>query len=119
MRITRRYLACCTRRITSTTMVFSIFALVTLPISSVRSPRSAAVFCVSAVIPISSRLLQFLCSEQRLHPRQIFFGFAQPLQRFRLPGGQLKSQPEDGLRQFLLLRFKFVDARFTNLFNAP
>src|SRR6266852_4422681 len=59
MRITRRYLACCTRRITSTTMVFSIFALVTLPISSVRSPRSdpavacvAAVVCVSAVIPV-------------------------------------------------------------------
>src|SRR5713101_5826717 len=55
MRITRRYLACCTRRITSTTMVFSIFALVTLPISSVRSPRSdpaVTCVCVSAVIPV-------------------------------------------------------------------
>src|SRR5258708_39045938 len=51
MRITRRYLACCTRRTTSTTIVFSILALVTLPISSVRLPCSAtAAICVSAVI---------------------------------------------------------------------
>src|SRR5260221_13597558 len=51
MRITRRYLACCTRRTTSTTMVFSIFALVTLPISSVLLPCLAtAAICVSAVI---------------------------------------------------------------------
>src|SRR5260370_12924671 len=51
MRTTRRYLGCCTSRCTSTTMVFSIFALVTLPVSMVRSPRSATgALCVSVVI---------------------------------------------------------------------
>src|SRR5271169_6656915 len=39
MRSTRRYFGCCTNRCTSTTMVFSIFALVTLPVSTVRLPR--------------------------------------------------------------------------------
>src|SRR6266436_6142734 len=51
MRTTRRYLGCCTSRCTSTTMVFSIFALVTLPVRMVRSPRSATgALCVSVVI---------------------------------------------------------------------
>src|SRR5580765_6377024 len=48
MRITRRYLGCWTKRVTCTTMVFSIFALVTLPISSV--VFAGAAVCVSAVI---------------------------------------------------------------------
>src|SRR5258707_13436367 len=51
MRTTRRYLGCCTSRCTSTTMVFCIFALVTLPVRMVRSPRSATgALCVSVVI---------------------------------------------------------------------
>src|ERR1700687_165592 len=51
MRTTRRYLGCCTSRCTSTTMVFSIFALVTWPVRMVRSPRSATgALCVSVVI---------------------------------------------------------------------
>src|ERR1700687_1359949 len=51
MRTTRRYLGRCTSRCTSTTMVFSIFALVTLPVRMVRSPRSATgALCVSVVI---------------------------------------------------------------------
>src|SRR2546430_12750909 len=51
MRTTRRYLGCCTSRCTSTTIVFCIFALVTLPVSTVRSPRSATgALCVSVVI---------------------------------------------------------------------
>src|SRR5271165_100581 len=62
MRTTRRYLGCCTRRCTSTTMVFSILALVTLPVSAVRSPRvlasclavSAGAFTGSGVITPSS-----------------------------------------------------------------
>src|SRR6266436_1676395 len=59
MRTTRRYFGCCTSRCTSTTMVFSIFALVTLPVSTVRSPRSAAAaLCVSVVITPSSVLVR-------------------------------------------------------------
>src|SRR5437660_22337 len=37
MRTTRRYLGCCTSRCTSTTIVFCIFALVTLPVRTVSS----------------------------------------------------------------------------------
>src|SRR6266852_5928672 len=62
MRTTRRYLGCCTSRCTSTTMVFSIFALVTLPVRMVRSPRSATgALCVSLVITPS--LLSALARE--------------------------------------------------------
>src|SRR5207302_1168606 len=62
MRTTRRYLGCCTSRCTSTTMVFSIFALVTLPVRMVRSPRSATgTLCVSVVITLS--LLSALARE--------------------------------------------------------
>src|SRR5258708_7495695 len=51
MRTTRRYLGCCTSRCTSTTIVFCIFALVTLPVRMVLSPRSATgALCVSVVI---------------------------------------------------------------------
>src|SRR6267378_800529 len=51
MRTTRRYFGCCTSRCTSTTIVFSIFALVTLPVRIVLSPRSATgALCVSVVI---------------------------------------------------------------------
>src|SRR5580692_9391481 len=54
MRTTRRYFGCCTSRCTSTTMVFSIFALVTLPISSVLFPRyvDGAVGCPAGVVPV-------------------------------------------------------------------
>src|SRR5216683_5423915 len=62
MRTTRRYLGCCTSRCTSTTIVFSIFALVTLPVRIVRSPRSAiGALCVSVVITPS--LLSVLARE--------------------------------------------------------
>src|SRR5262249_23925432 len=129
MRITRRYFGCCTRRVTSTTMVFSIFALVTLPTSSVRAPRSAtAVFCVSTLIPVSSRLLcslrtgrsrQLERAKPGLPPRQILFGFPQLLQRFGLAGRELETQPENGFAQLLLLSLEFVHARFTDLVDAP
>src|SRR5712691_7009643 len=51
MRTTRRYLGCCTSRCTSTTIVFCILALTTLPVRMVLSPRSATgALCVSVVI---------------------------------------------------------------------
>src|SRR6266850_2176526 len=65
MRTTRRYFGCCTSRWTSTTIVFSIFALVTLPVSTVRSPRSAAALCVSVVITPS---LPFVAAQQPTVP---------------------------------------------------
>src|SRR6266404_1075600 len=67
MRTTRRYLGCCTSRCTSTTMVFSIFALVTLAGRMVRSPRSATgALCVSVVITPS--LLSALAREGVFSP---------------------------------------------------
>src|SRR6266436_1332092 len=72
MRTTRRYLGCCTSRCTSTTMVFSIFALVTLPVRMVRSPRSAAgTLCVSLVITPS--LLSALAREPVFSPAPDLF----------------------------------------------
>src|ERR1700730_6064508 len=64
-------------------------------------------------------LLQLLHAEQCLHPREIFFCFAKPLERFGLSGGQLETQPENLLGQLFLLRFELVDARFPDFFNAP
>src|SRR5450432_2563406 len=122
MRTTRRYLGCCTRRSTSTTMVFSILALVTRPVRICRSCRvSTAVCCVGASVAIhpSLRFLgQFMGAEQRFYPRQIFPCFPQTLERFGLTGGELKPEPEDLLGQFFLLGFELVDARFPNFFNA-
>src|SRR5216683_1908673 len=72
MRTTRRYFGCCTSRCTSTTMVFSIFALVTLPVRMVRSPRSAAgALCVSVVITPS--LLSVLAREPVFSPAPDLF----------------------------------------------
>src|SRR6266404_735802 len=72
MRTTRRYLGCCTSRCTSTTMVFSIFALVTLPVRMVRSPRSATgALCVSVVITPS--LLSALAHERVFSPAPDLF----------------------------------------------
>src|SRR5262245_36070598 len=99
-------------------MVLSIFALVTLPVSSVLSLAGAAGFCVSGVIVSALCLLQLMRAKKRLNAGQIFFRFAQALARFRLPGRELKPQPEDLLAQILLLRFELVHSRFTNLFHA-
>src|SRR6266576_3525750 len=72
MRTTRRSLGCCTSRCTSTTMVFSIFALVTLPVRMVRSPRSATgALCVSVVITPS--LLSVLARERVFSPAPDLF----------------------------------------------
>src|SRR6266568_8364051 len=72
MRTTRRYFGCCTSRCTSTTMVFSIFALVTLPMRMVRSPRSATgAPCVSLVITPS--LLSVLAREPVFLPAPDLF----------------------------------------------
>src|SRR5262249_52770059 len=118
MRTTRRYFGCCTRRVTSTTMVFSIFALVTLPVSSVPSLLGAAGFCVSGVIVSALCLLQLMRAEKRLHTRQIFFRFAQAFERFGLASSELKTQPEDLFAEILLLRFKLVHSCLANLGNA-
>src|SRR5229473_4477105 len=72
MRTTRRYFGCCTSRCTSTTIVFSIFALVTLPVRIVLSPRSATgALCVSVVITPS--LLSALAREPAFSPAPDLF----------------------------------------------
>src|SRR5260370_22514657 len=72
MRTPRRYLECATSRCTSTTIVFSIFALVTLPVRIVLSPRSATgALCVSVVITPS--LLSALAREPAFSPAPDLF----------------------------------------------
>src|SRR5713226_3161737 len=97
MRTTRRYLGCCTSRCTSTTMVFSIFALVTLPVRMVRSPRPATgALCVSVVITPS--LLSALAREPVSSPAPDLFSLpgaasVLPLVRSKAGSAAGKSSP--------------------------
>src|SRR6266568_866853 len=97
MRTTRRYLGCCTSRCTSTTMVFCIFALVTLPVSMVRSPRSAiGALCVSVVITPS--LLSARARERVFSPAPDLFSLhgaasALPLVLLKAGSAAGKSSP--------------------------
>src|SRR5467141_1043706 len=97
MRTTRRYLGCCTSRCTSTTIVFSIFALVTLPVRMVRSPRSVTgALCVSVVITPS--LLSALAREGVFSPAPDLFSLhgaasALPLVRSKAGSAAGKSSP--------------------------
>src|SRR2546428_6074374 len=99
MRTTRRYLGCCTNRCTSTTIVFCILALVTLPVRMVRSPRSATgALCVSVVITPS--LLSVLAREPVSSPAPDLFSLheaASPLPPVPLKAGSAagKSSPSD------------------------
>src|SRR6266849_882009 len=99
MRTTRRYLGCCTSRCTSTTMVFSIFALVTLPVRMVLSPRSATVaLCVSVVITPS--LLSALAREPVFSPAPDLFSLhgdasALPLGQSKAGSANGKSSPSN------------------------
>src|SRR5882757_4435850 len=118
MRTTRRYFSCCTRRSTSTTIVFSILALVTRPVRIWCSWRVSSDFAAAGALLVVSiaiflyaffaaglrRSRQFLRAQKRFYPREILFCFTKPLQRFGLSGGQLKTQPENLFSQLFLLR---------------
>src|SRR5467141_5000969 len=97
MRTTRRYLGCCTSRCTSTTIVFSIFALVTLPVRIVLSPRSATgALCVSVVITPS--LLSVRAREPVFSPAPDLFSLhgaasALPLVPWKAGSAAGKSSP--------------------------
>src|SRR5260221_10320360 len=62
---------------------------------------------------------QFLRAQKRFYPREIFFRFAKALERFGLPGGQLKTQPENLFGELFLPRVELVYAGFTDFFDAP
>jgi hypothetical protein len=62
---------------------------------------------------------KLLCAQKCLDPRQIFFRFTQPLQRFRLAGRKLKAEPENLLGQLFLLRLQLVFASFADFLNSP
>src|SRR5882757_9219151 len=93
MRTTRRYLGCCTNRCTSTTIVFCIFALVTLPVRMVLSPRSATgALCVSFVITPS--LLSALAREPVFSHAPDLFSLHEGASA--LPPGPSKAGTADG-----------------------
>src|SRR5258708_19677488 len=94
MRTTRRYLGCCTSRCTSTAIVFSIFALVTLPVRMVLSPRSATgALCVSVVITLS--LLSALAREPVFSHAPDLFSLREGASA--LPPGPSKAGTADGI----------------------
>src|SRR5208282_254835 len=112
LRSTRPYSRCRTLRVTWTTMVFAIEALVTTPTLDCRRLRSisAALFSISH--------LQLAFAEQRLDPGEITPHHPQLLEAFRLPGGVLEAQAEDLLGEFPLVHFEFPVAHLANLFDA-
>src|SRR5882724_1316410 len=91
---TRRYFLCCTSRCTSTTIVFSILALVTLPVRMVLSPRSATgALCVSVVITLS--LLSALAREPVFSHAPDLFSLREGASA--LPPGPSKAGTADGI----------------------
>src|ERR1019366_3321467 len=112
----RPYFLWPTMRVTFTTMVLAIFALVTRPVFSCLRPRTAwrgsvfaaaaDAFCVLAFF-IGISFAQFPFAEHGLNARHLFARSAKLGQRFRLSRGQLETQAENLLAEFFLLRLKF------------
>src|SRR5579862_1359956 len=110
-------------RVTLTSMVLAIFALVTTPVFSWRRPRrgwgTAALLAAALVFSIAILVPQFAFAEQSLDPGQFLARRAKPRQRFGLAGGELKAQAEDLVAQLLLLHFKLGRAEVAKFFAAP
>src|SRR5712692_10391574 len=57
--------------------------------------------------------------QKRFDARQVLARLAQPLERFRLAGSELKPQAENLLGEFALLNFQLLRIRIAQLFNSP
>src|ERR1700693_5780148 len=97
--MTRWYSLCCTMRVTFTIIVFSIFALVTTPVTSWRSWRAGA--CAAAV-SLTIGFPQFSLAQQSLEAGHTLPRRSQLVVSLVLPGRKLKAQPEYLLGQFVL-----------------
>src|SRR5579864_9412244 len=97
--MTRWYSLCCTMRVTFTIIVFSIFALVTTPVTSWRSWRAGV---GAAAVSLAICFPQFPLAQKSLDAGQILPRRSQLGDRLGLPGRELKSQPEHLLGQLVL-----------------
>src|SRR6267154_4422145 len=96
-------------------MVFSIFALVTTPVSSWRLCRAGAAAAGSLAIWFP----QFALAKQCLDARKIFPRRAKLGHRFGLPRRKLKSQPKHLFSQFAHPLAQFRSSLITQLLDSP
>src|SRR6202521_1990251 len=102
-------------RVTCTIIVFSIFALVTTPVTSWRSWRAGA---GAAAVSLTIRFPQFALTQQSLDAGQILPRRSQLGDGLGLSGGELKAQPEDLLGQFILPLVQFRRILIAHFFNS-
>src|SRR4029077_5840101 len=86
-------------RVTFTIIVFSIFALVTTPVTSWRSWRAGA---AAGAVSVAICFPQFTLAQQSLDAGQILPRRSQLGDGLGLPGRELEAQPEHLLGQFVL-----------------
>src|ERR1700752_43132 len=117
--MTRRYSLCCTSRVTLTMMVFSIFALVTTPVSCWRVCRAlAAAGAAAAGVSLAIFFPQFTLAQERFYAGEILPRRTQFRHGFGLPGRQLKTQPEDLVGQLALPLVQFRGVLIAHLFGS-
>src|ERR1700733_6685622 len=97
--MTRWYSLCCTMRVTFTIIVFSIFALVTTPVTSWRSWRAGA---GPAAVSLDICFPQFPLAQESLDAGQILSRRSPLCDGRCVPGRELETQPEDLLGEFIL-----------------
>src|SRR5882672_7206266 len=113
--MTRWYSLCCTMRVTFTIIVFSIFALVTTPVTSWRSWRAGA---GTAAVSVAIRFPQFPLTQESLDAGQILPRRSQLGDGLRLPSRELKAQPEDLLGELALPLVQFRRILIAQFFNS-
>src|ERR1700693_5851761 len=113
--MTRWYSLCCTRRVTFTIIVFSIFALVTTPVTSWRSWRAGA---GAAAVSLTICFPQFTLAQESLDAGQILPRRSQLRHSLGLPGRELKAQPEHLLGQFILPLVQFRRILIAHFFDS-
>src|SRR3984957_5557817 len=102
-------------RVTFTIIVFSIFALVTMPVTSWRSWRAAP---GAAGVSVAICFPQFTLAQKCFDAGQILARRAQLGDRFGLPGGELEAQPENLLGQLVLPLVQFGRILIAQFFDS-
>src|ERR1700688_3534638 len=102
-------------RVTFTIIVFSIFALVTTPVTSWRSWRAGA---DAAAVSLTICFPQFALAQQSLDAGQILPRRSQLGDSLGMPGRELKAQPEHLLGQFVLPLVQFRRSLIAHFFDS-
>src|SRR5271169_2519857 len=102
-------------RVTFTIIVFSIFALVTTPVTSWRSWRAGA---GAAAVSLTICFPQFPLAQESLDAGQILPRRSQLCDGLGLPGRELEAQPENLLGQLVLPLVQFRRILIAQFFNS-